>query len=136
VRPLLETAPQSTSDQEIPADTFTNLSLNWDKDCDSIFSEKEQRALQIQVVYHEKKMGVSVQHLLPYINIYKCNACTANLGRHGYLLTPTTDSILPVKDTVPTPSLVTTSGINPEPILDTSTIIDQSVLASVPWTLG
>jgi hypothetical protein len=71
-------------------------------------------------------MGVSVQHLLPYINNYKCNACTVNLGRYDYLLTFTTDSIIPVKDTVPTPSLSTTPLVNFEPILDVSTIIDRS----------
>jgi hypothetical protein len=76
-------------------------------------------------------MGVSVQHLLPYINSYKCNACTTNLGRYDYLLTTTTDSIIPTKDTVPTPSQDTTSVINPEPILDVSTIIEQSVLPPV-----
>jgi hypothetical protein len=108
VRPLLET---TQSAQEIPADTFNNLPLHWDKEYDSIFSEKEQLALQIQAArklqvknYHDslghcnnlllshnlKKMGVSVQHLLPYINTYKCNTCTTNLGRSGYLLTSTT----------------------------------------------
>jgi hypothetical protein len=122
VRPLLETA---LSDQEIPTDTFNNLPINWDKECDSFFSEEEQRAIKIQVarklkvkIYHDalghcnnrllahsfKKMGVSVQHLLPYINTYKCNACTANLGRRGYLLKPTTDSLTESKDTVTTPS--------------------------------
>ena len=101
IRPLLETAPQEISVQEIPTDTFTNLPPNWDKECDSIFSEKEQRALQIQAdhklqikIFHDSlghrnnrllahilnRMGVSVQHRLPHINRYKCNACTANLG--------------------------------------------------------
>jgi hypothetical protein len=104
VRPLLETV---LSDQEIPDDTSNNLPLNWDKECDSLFSEEEQRALQIRAArklqvknYHDslghcnnlllahslKKMGVSVKCLLPYINTYKCNVCTANLGRRGYLL--------------------------------------------------
>ncbi len=36
------------------------------------------------LTYSLKKMGVSVQHLLPYINRYKCNGCTVN-GRRGYL---------------------------------------------------
>ncbi len=92
MRPLLDTVPHATLAQEIPADTFNNLPLNWDKECDSIFYEKEQRALQIQAarklqvkIYHDslghcnnrflahslKKMGVSVQHLLPYIISYK-----------------------------------------------------------------
>ena len=95
VRPLLET---TQSAQEIQPDTINNLPLNWDKEYVSIFSEEEQRALQIQAArklqvknYHDslghcnnrllahslKKMGVSVQCLLPYINTYKCNACTA-----------------------------------------------------------
>ncbi len=137
MRPLLEIAQSA---QEIPTDTFNNLPLNWDKEYDSIFSEQEQRVLQIQTeckrqvkIYHDdlgycnnlllthslKEMGVSVQYLLPYINTYKFSACTANLGRHGYLLTSTTVSITPatVKDTVTTPSQSTTSVINPEPIV-------------------
>jgi hypothetical protein len=56
VRPLLET---TQSAQEIPADTFNNLSLNWDKEYDSIFSEKEQRVLQIQTVH---KLQVKKYH--------------------------------------------------------------------------
>jgi hypothetical protein len=47
VRPLLE---NTQSVQEIPADTFNNLPLKGDKECDSIFSEKEKRAHQIQDV--------------------------------------------------------------------------------------
>jgi hypothetical protein len=134
VRPLLESA---LSDQEIPTDTFNNLPLNWDKESDS-FSEEEQRVLQIQAthklkvkIYHDvlghcnnllltnslKKMGVSVQHLLPYINSYKCNEYTTNLGWLGYLLKTTTTSITESKDTVNTPSQLTTSMINPEPII-------------------
>ena len=52
-------------------------------------------------------MGVSVQHLLPYILQYKCNACTANLGRRGYLLKPTTPPIALDKDVdaAPIPSI-------------------------------
>ena len=159
IRPLLETAAQEISAQEIPADTFTDLPPNWDKEYDSIFSEKEQRSLQIQVTHklqvkiyldslghcnnrlltHSlKKMGVSTHHLLPYINTYKCNVCTVNSGCHGYLLTTITDSIISTKDTVPTPLLTNTSVLNPEPILDVSVIIDQSVLVSdslLPITL-
>jgi hypothetical protein len=37
VRTFLETAQSA---QGIPADTFNNLPLNWDKECDSIFSER------------------------------------------------------------------------------------------------
>jgi hypothetical protein len=70
-------------------------------------------------------MGVSV---LPYSNSHKCNACTANLGRCGYLLTPTTDPIGPTKDTAPTPSLPATSVLKPAPILDASVITDPSAL--------
>ena len=97
-------------------------------------SMSPEEQFQGEVAGHKhslKKMGVSVQHLLPYINSYKCNACTTNLGRYDYLLTTTTDSIIPTKDTVPTPSQDTTSVINPEPILDVSTIIEQSVLPPV-----
>ena len=36
-------------------------------------------------VASEGKMGVSLQCLLPYINTYKCNTCTANLGRRDTL---------------------------------------------------
>ncbi len=149
VRPLLETAQSA---QEIQADTFNNLPLNWDKERDNIFSEKEQRAHQIQDArklqvknYHDSlghcnnlllthslmKMGVSVHHLLPYINTYKCNVCTANVGRHGYLLTPTTVSITPDKDTVTTPSQTTTSVINPEPIIAPAPLLPLS-LPEVP----
>ena len=76
-------------------------------------------------------MGVSVQHLLPYINTYKCNACTANLGRRGYLLTPTSASITPDKDTVTTPSQPTTFVITPEPIIAPAPLLPLS-LPEVP----
>ncbi len=136
VRPLLETA---LSDQEIPADISNNLPLNWDKEYDPLFSEEQQRTLELQTKlilkvknYHDslghcnnrllahslKKMGVSVKNLLPYINAYKCNACTTNLGWSGYLLTSTTASITQDKDTVTTPSQLTTSVINPAPIIE------------------
>ncbi len=64
--------------------------------------------------------------------------CTANLGRHGYLLTSTTDSIISAKDIVPKPFLTNTSVLNPDPFLDVSVIIDQSALVSdslLPITL-
>ena len=67
-----------------------------------------------------KQLGVSVQHLQPYINSYKCNACTANLGRRGYLLTPNTDTIISPKDTTRPKANTSQTEINPEPILDTS----------------
>jgi hypothetical protein len=64
VRTFLETAQSA---QEIPA-TFNNLPLNWDKECDSIFSEKEQRALQIQVA---RKLQVKIDHDSPgHCNIF------------------------------------------------------------------
>jgi hypothetical protein len=149
VRPLLETAQSA---QEIQPNTINNLPLNWDKEYASIFSEEEQRALQIQAAwklqvknYHDslghcnyrllahslKKMGVSLQCLLPYINTYKCNTCTANLGRCDYLLTPTTAST-PDKDTITTPSQPTNSVIlNPEPIIAPAPLLPLS-LPEVP----
>jgi hypothetical protein len=76
-------------------------------------------------------MDVSVQHLLPYINTYKFNACTVNLGRCGYLLTPTTTFITPDKDTMTTPSQHATSVINPEPIIVPAPLLPLS-LSEVP----
>ena len=127
MRPLLETAPH-----ESPASIALDLPPNWDQECASIFSEQEQRALQtsaarkLQVknlhdslghcnnrllAHNVKKMGVSVQHLLPYILQYKCNTCTVNLGRRGDLLKPTTPPITLDKDvdTSPIPSLLAAS---------------------------
>ncbi len=142
MRPLLESA---LSDQEIPTDTFNNLPLNWDKESDS-FSEEVQRVLQIQAahklkvkIYHDtlghcddllltnslKKLGVSVQHLLPYINSYNFNECTTNLGWLGHLLKTTTASITESKDTVTTPSQLTTSVIEPEPIIAPADFADS-----------
>jgi hypothetical protein len=123
MRPLLDTASQ-----ESPDNVTLDLPPNWAQECESIFSEQEQRALQtsaarkLQVknlhdslghcnnrllAHSVKKMGVSVQHLLPYILQYKCNACTANLGRRGYLLKPTTPPIAFDKDVdaAPTPPI-------------------------------
>jgi hypothetical protein len=56
VRPLLET---TQSAQEIQPDTINNLPLNWDKEYVSIFSEEEQRALQIQAA---RKLQVKNYH--------------------------------------------------------------------------
>jgi hypothetical protein len=123
MRPLLETAPH-----ESHASIALDLPPNRDQECESFFSEQEQRALQISVArklqvknLHDslghcnnrllahivKKMGVSVQHLLPYILQYKCNVCTANLVRRGYLLKPTTPPIALDKDvdSAPIPSM-------------------------------
>jgi hypothetical protein len=128
VRPLLETAQSA---QEIQPDTINNLPLHWNKECVYIFSEKEQRDLQIQTthklqvkIFHDslghcnnllltyslKKMGVSVKFLLPYINTYKCNTCTANLV---IVTTPLLSLSLPE-----VPVVVTPVSTFVEPILD------------------
>ena len=106
---------------------------------------QDTRKLQVKILYDSlgyctdnnlllahslKEMGVSLQHVLPYINNYKYNTCTANLDRYGYLLTPTTDPLGLVKDSTPTPSLSVTSVLDPVPILDASVITDPFALVT------
>ena len=85
----------------------------------------------------QKKRGVSVQYLLPYILRYKCNACTDNLARCDYLLKPTTPPIALDKGTTPTPSLCVVSVITLATMSDVSVITSQSVLVpGSPSTLS
>jgi hypothetical protein len=155
IRPLVDNVPQKISPQLIPTDTLTDLPLHWDTEGESIFSEQEQRALQLSAarklqvkIYHDalghcnnrllghslKQMGISVQHLQPYINAYKCNACTANLGRRGYLLTPKTDTIISPKDTISSEANISQTEITSESILDASATLAPELLLPLPTT--
>ncbi len=79
-------------------------------------------------------MGISVQHLQPYINAYKWKTCTTNLGRRGYLLTTNTDTIILPKDTIRSEVNISQTEITPEPILDALTTLASDLLLPFPTT--
>jgi hypothetical protein len=124
---------------------------NWDQEEVSPFSERELKALKIQTshkvlvkTWHDslghlhsgnlshslKKMDIPAQHLTNIISNYQCNACDANMGRHGYLLKkPPVPVLSPVlSDTIATSPVSAPVATTPTP-----TISPGSILLTFAW---